>query len=626
MFGVNLVLRAKVGYLVATFITTAVTDAAAFTILGITIGEEEESTQVEIIDPLPYQVQVNVAGNEDAVADALQGGSSLWADRETPASGAAGLISKAQDDYRSLLGVLYQRGYYSGAISITINGQEAANLPLTRDLNGPAQVVVRVDPGPQFLFGDVGFVSPAPAGFGPPLGNTATAQEVFISGARARADVIAQVGEEEVEKWRYAGHPKASVADREVIADHQANTVAQFGPVTVTGDTGGVDPEFVRYMANIPGGGVFDPEAVEIATDRLTNLAVFRAVRIVEAENVQPDGRLPLSIETTPRAPRRIGFGATLSSTEGLGLEGFWLHRQAGRRAQRLRFDFSLSGIGTEGGFEDYDYVFSTSYTTPGFLDPDNALIAGFTARHLVFDDYTEDAVEVRLGIERRFNEKFTGRVFGEVKFSEVEDSDGTENFLTFALPISGEYDARDVPLDAREGFYVSGEIQPFYEAEFETLALRTLLEGRTYYELFEDQTVLALRVRAGTVFGGDRDEISPDELFFSGGGGSVRGYEYRANGIEIDGETEGGRSLLEVSAEVRQRLTDSFELVAFADGGIVGTDVVPGVDGDLRIGAGAGIRYDTSLGPLRLDVAVPINPEEDDPSFALYIGIGQAF
>jgi translocation and assembly module TamA len=72
--------------------------------------------------------------------------------------------------------------------------------------------------------------------------------------------------------------------------------------------------------------------------------------------------------------------------------------------------------------------------------------------------------------------------------------------------------------------------------------------------------------------------------------------------------------------------VTDTIGLVGFADAGLVGADSVPDFGEDVRIGVGAGLRYFTGLGPIRLDVAVPLDPRPGDPSVAFYVGIGQAF
>ena len=72
--------------------------------------------------------------------------------------------------------------------------------------------------------------------------------------------------------------------------------------------------------------------------------------------------------------------------------------------------------------------------------------------------------------------------------------------------------------------------------------------------------------------------------------------------------------------------MTDAIGAVAFADWGYVGLDSVPGTSGDSHSGAGLGLRYNTGIGPIRLDVAVPVSGETDGSDYHLYIGIGQAF
>jgi translocation and assembly module TamA len=133
--------------------------------------------------------------------------------------------------------------------------------------------------------------------------------------------------------------------------------------------------------------------------------------------------------------------------------------------------------------------------------------------------------------------------------------------------------------------------------------------------------------LKIGSLVGPDIVEIPPDKLFFAGGGGSVRGYAYRGIGVEgPGGALIGGKSLLEASAEIRAGITESIGLVGFADVGYVGEESFPSFSEDLKIGAGVGLRYNTGLGPIRLDAAVPLDPGPDDPDFAFYVGIGQAF
>ena len=90
-------------------------------------------------------------------------------------------------------------------------------------------------------------------------------------------------------------------------------------------------------------------------------------------------------------------------------------------------------------------------------------------------------------------------------------------------------------------------------------------------------------------------------------------------------GEPTGGTAISAGSVEFRQRVLDKFGAVGFVDAGQVGANGVP-LTSHWRIGAGVGARYDTSIGPIRLDVAVPLNKQPEGDTFEIYIGIGQAF
>jgi translocation and assembly module TamA len=199
---------------------------------------------------------------------------------------------------------------------------------------------------------------------------------------------------------------------------------------------------------------------------------------------------------------------------------------------------------------------------------------------------------------------------------------------MTVGLNGTLTYDSRDNATDATEGFFAEATLQPFQELEYGNTVVRGTAEGRTYFGFGEENRfVLAGRVKLGMLTGAPISELPPDSLFFAGGGGSVRGYAYRNIGVETaSGNVIGGRSLAEASLEARVRVTNSIGLVGFVDAGYVAEDTIPSFDEDVRIGAGVGLRYLTGLGPIRLDVAVPLNRREDDPSVAFYVGIGQAF
>jgi translocation and assembly module TamA len=105
-----------------------------------------------------------------------------------------------------------------------------------------------------------------------------------------------------------------------------------------------------------------------------------------------------------------------------------------------------------------------------------------------------------------------------------------------------------------------------------------------------------------------------------------VRGYGYQEVGPRFtDNNPEGGLSLVETSFEVRKRLTDQWGVVAFLDGGTVGLQNNPDFTHP-KYGAGIGVRYNLGFGPLRFDIATPLNPGRGDPLLQIYLSIGQSF
>lgn len=613
--------------------------ASGFELFGVQFfGSDAEDAEAVIADPRTYTLTFET-GTEGQLDGALRGASNLWGDREQPASGVAGLLAKARGDYARLTGALYNLGYYGGAISILVGGREAASIPPDAALPEPVEIVVAIDPGPQFTFGALRIANRAP---GPVLeeDEVEPPEDIgFVTGEVARATIVAQAEQRLVEAWRQLGYPKASIASRDVVADHPSRTLdvsitvdpgayALVGAIGVEG-TQRMDPAFIVRQTGLVQGAETDPDNLDLARERLNRLGVFRSLRIEAAEQVPSNGLLPYQIIVQEQALRRFGVGASFGTLDGLGVEGYWLHRNLFGQAERLRLDARVAGISWPIETEEFDYAFGGTFTKPGILTPDTDLVASISAERSVLPLYTENSIQGRVGLEQLFTDTISGGVGVQFQHSYFEDDEtfGNRTFTTAGLYGRGVFDSRDSDLDPTEGFYVEGTLDPLYEFEYQNTIVRATLEGRTYFGFGEDDNfVLAARVRAGALAGPSLSEIPPDLLFFAGGGGSVRGYAYRSIGVDDgSGNITGGRYLLEGSLEARLRFNDQFGGVAFVDGGYVAADTFPDI-GELKLGAGVGFRYYTALGPLRLDLALPLNKGDDDPDYALYVGIGQSF
>ena len=136
----------------------------------------------------------------------------------------------------------------------------------------------------------------------------------------------------------------------------------------------------------------------------------------------------------------------------------------------------------------------------------------------------------------------------------------------------------------------------------------------------------MAGRLKLGAIAGGTIPNVPASRRFFAGGGGSVRGYAYQAIGPRLaDNTPVGGISLAEASFEVRRQVTERWSGVLFFDIGGVGGAGFPGGE-DFSGGAGFGVRYDLGFGPIRADIAFPLDKRSGDPGFQLYLSIGQSF
>ena len=611
--------------------------ASAFTIFGVRFFEAGDADTEEVPDAQPYELEFTVTG-ETGLEDALRNASELAREGERPPPGSAGLIARARGDYGRLLAALYSQGHYGGTIRITVNGAPVETLRPDVDMPDPVPVTVTVDTGPEFKFGAIQVDGLPPT--------IATDEDEAVldldswalrTGEVAKSGAILEAEGRLIDVWRHRGHPKAEITKREILADHATDTVevslvvvsgpqAALGSVEVTG-TERMSPAFVARQTGIKPGEPYDPDTLERSRERLRRLSVFSSVSIQEAAVVGDDGILPLTFNVAERPRRLIGGGVAYSSTEGGTIEGYWAHRNLFGQAESIRFDASVSRIGGE-AYQELSYAASATFRKPGVFTPDTDLTLVLAAKREFVDTYEARSVSAAAGLEHIFSDKLTLKTAFKVERSQVEDAFGENQYLIVSLPTELQYDGRDDKLNPTEGLRGTVRMEPFAELRGSTYALVTEGEVSSYFSLDRDSRfIIAGRLAAGSILGGELEEIPADKRFFLGGGGSIRGYEYRTVGPELGGEVIGGLSFWEASLEMRMRLTQSIGIVPFIDAGAAYEDPLPGSgSGDILIGAGVGLRYHTPLGPLRLDVAMPLTPRDDDPSVAFYVGLGQAF
>jgi translocation and assembly module TamA len=188
--------------------------------------------------------------------------------------------------------------------------------------------------------------------------------------------------------------------------------------------------------------------------------------------------------------------------------------------------------------------------------------------------------------------------------------------------------DYTDDVLNPRTGWRVDVRGEPTVLTGGVTLSyFKASAQGSAYLPLDADRrTVIAGRVKAGSILGGTISGVPASRRFYAGGGGSVRGYVYQGIGPHLQDNTpRGGLSLFETSVEIRRNVWRNFQAVAFVDAGAIGFQATPNFN-NLRYGAGVGVRYRLPFGPIRADIAFPLDRRDGDADFQIYVSIGQAF
>lgn len=605
--------------------------AYAFKIFGMKFFEGDED-EAQVIDPVNYTLTFEPGTDDKELKEALENSSQLFQGQEKAVSGDLGLAIRARDDRDRLLAALYEKARYGGTIAIRINGQDIDSLPPDPSFpDGKAiPVTVNVTPGPVFTLGSVKFEGDA-AGLNP-------ADYDLALGTRADSTRIIKAGEKVVNDLREQGRPLAKLTERSVVADHADSTVdvvisAESGPVAPVGEvsvsgTKTVDPGFVRDYSRLNEGRPYSPEDIRRASERLRQLGVFSSVTIKEANTLSPDGSIPMKIEVSEGKHKYFGFGAQVSTTDGLGLSGYWGHRNLFGRAESLRVEGSIDRIGETQELDKLDYSAGILFAKPGAFGPTSTFTASLKANIQDPDAYRAKILTGAAGATFELTPTDTVSGGGELSWADVDDAFGSNSYLTAAIPLEYVRDTRDDKLNATEGYRALISAKPSYEIKGQTFFSSFEATASGYHALGDEKRfVLAGKIGAGVLVGGDGlADIPANRRFYLGGGGSVRGYSYQEiSPRNSNNDLTGGRSYVNASLEARIAITDTIGVVPFIDAGTVSASTTPDFS-DIRAGAGIGLRYQTPFGPIRLDVAMPLNKYPGGTSYGIYAGIGQSF
>jgi translocation and assembly module TamA len=563
-------------------------------------------------------------GNSEELLKAFREQSALEKDRKEPAN-AAQIDRRSRADADLLAELLRSQGYYDSVVEAR-----------TEQSGDMLRVVLDAEPGQQYKFASVALPGLEAAGpeaeklrdtFAVRAGDPVIAQDVIAGGLALRT----ALGED--------GFASAQIGEQIVEINHQTHLatlvlpvtpgpVARFGTIRVSGRP----PFSARHLATIARFKPGDPFKRSEVDDLRRALINTSLVSQADIQLVPVDGgrTVDLAVRLEPAPSHTIAGELGYGTGEGARLEASWTDRNFFNPEGAL----TLRGIvGTS------EQLAGVQFRRSNFLQRDQTLNVQASASHRKFEAYEARTVQLAGYIERQSNfiwqKKWTWTVGPELLATDergVFDTAGikdTRTFLIAALPASLGYDGSDSLLDPTRGFRLSGRISPEFSAHGGKFAYARAQFDASAYRPVSDRVVAAGRVRVGTIIGAGLFDIAPSRRFYSGGGGSVRGYGYQRLGPkDVDNDPIGGRGLAEFALEARIRLRQfggNFGIVPFFDGGSLTTEAWPDFK-HWRFAVGLGARYYSSFGPIRIDLGVPLNREKGDGPVAVTVSLGQAF
>lgn len=562
-----------------------------------------------------YEVKFEGVTDKDLLK-ALEEISNLVSLKERPPPSLVALQRRAEGDLPRFRQVMRSRGYYTGTAGIEIDGGKT-----------PVRVIVKATPGPLFRLGRyaVEFTQSPPDGLktdpkslGLEPGKPAAAAPILAAERKLRTALAAR------------GRPLAKIVRRRAVANRRTEQLditltvdpgkpARFGPATVTG-LKTVDERFVRNRFAWKQGAAYDPRRVVETRKALVDSRLFSSIKITQADALDANGELPITVELAEAKQRTLGAGARYSTSEGPGAEVFWEHRNLFGAGEKFRVEAKGSFV-TRG--------VAALITKPDFLRQNQTLGGKAEFKEELTEAYRSRVFGGSASIRRELDRLHAVTAGLSFENSRITENGETDTFQLFGLPLSFERDSTDDLLDPKTGERLTISVTPYLDAGGTVPFSVTRFGGSIYRPLTEDRRIVAaFRAAYGTIIGDSLRAIPATKRLYSGGGGSNRGFGFQKAGpIDTDGDPLGGRSLIEFGAELRVRVTEKIGIVPFVDAGRAYRGMVPDLTEAFLWSAGLGVRYHTDFGPIRVDIAVPINRRSGiDDRFQFYVSIGQAF
>jgi len=406
----------------------------------------------------------------------------------------------------------------------------------------------------------------------------------------------------------------------------------RFGPLKILAHESGVKDIVIERAVGLTEGELYVADKVDQGRLNLFKLDMFR-LALITPETPEPEtASVPMTVQVVPKKRQNIKLGVGVGSEDGLRLKGAWTYRNPWGWAGKTSISAKRS---------DLIENIQANYIQPYFLDAKNTLQAKTGFEHETLESYNNRKIFGNAGLERNLVKNWTV-AFGynlevndleNIKITDPEELERiTRQNIYFISSLLGglTYNGSDDPINPKKGSVVA--LSAEWASDLlgsEINFVRPALELKRYQPVTEGIT-LAGRVRLETIQSDDPASIPIFKRLFLGGSNTVRGYDFqKIPPLDDNGNPLGGLSSLNANLELHFPVYRKLTGVLFGDLGLLDPYYFRYDTGEMLYTGGAGIRYHTIVGPLRLDFGYKLNPPESEQKidrWVIHFSIGQAF
>lgn len=404
-------------------------------------------------------------------------------------------------------------------------------------------------------------------------------------------------------------HPDQAAADVELL--FATGERYRFGELELEVRPRDLSGDLLQRLTAWKPGSPYAIEDIQALRTRLTRSGYFAAVDVRARPEQRTEGRVPVHAQLELRARHELSGGVGYATDLGPRLHAAWENRYLNREGHQADIRVDLSPVLRET---------RASYRLPatGRGDPWLVLDAGYAREQSNNVDSTTQTAGIRRVHSGPWNTRMTEFLELSREDFDIAADDDVAVLLTPGISLGRSERSHSDPLEIGWRFETS------VRGAAEPLATTGFLQGRLDLErafALGARGRLISRLQLGATWSDTLAELPASVRFFAGGDRSLRGYDLDALGPRDNGgEVRGGRHLAIGTLELEHMVWRKWSAAVFVDHGGAFNDFTD----PFSTGVGIGIRWQSPLGPIRLDLAAPL--DDPDHSLRLHLGVGSTF